>query len=320
MILSHLLFQKLKMKKYSFILLLSLAITTISFSQELQTKVTVNASRVSTTIDKKIFITLQNQLTNFLNTRKWTGDIYKPTEKIECNFVLNIESMVETNVYKATLLIQAARPVFNSTYQAALINFQDADVTFKYIEYQPIEFNENRVGGSDAFAANLTAIFAYYANMILGFTYDSYSPKGGEKYFQKAQNIVNNAPEANNLNGWKPFDGLRNRYWLAENMSNPRNNILHNVIYGYYRSGFDKMVTNEKDAIPAFLQALTQLKSFNLDNPNSMFVQFFIQNKMTELIGIFKSASASIEDKSKAVEVLSNIDAANGGKYSEALR
>jgi hypothetical protein len=308
------------MKKNSFFLLISFAFTTLCFSQELQSKVTVNASRVSTTIDKKIFITLQNQLTNFMNTRKWTGDIYKPSEKIECNFVLNIESMLETNIYKATLLVQAARPVFNSTYQAALMNFQDADVTFKYIEYQPVEFNENRVGGSDAFAANLTAVFAYYANMILGLNYDSYSVKGGEKYFQKAQNIVNNAPESNNLNGWKAFDGLRNRYWLAENMSNPKNNILHNVLYGYYRTGFDKMASSEKEAITAFLQALTQLKSFNLDNPNSMFVQFFMQNKMVELTGIFKLANVSLEDKSKAIDVLSNLDAANGGKYSEALR
>jgi len=190
------------MKKSSFFLMVAFAISTVSFSQEFQAKVTVNASRINTSVDKKIFTTLQDQLTNFINNRKWTSETYKPTEKIEVNFVLNIESIVETNVYKAQLLIQSARPVFSSTYQAALINYQDADVTFKYIEYQPVEFNESRIAGSDAFAANLTAIVAYYANMILGLNYDSFSPKGGEKYFQKAQYIVNNAPEGNNLNGW----------------------------------------------------------------------------------------------------------------------
>ena len=298
--------------------MVAFAISTVSFSQEFQAKVTVNASRINTSVDKKIFTTLQNQLTNFINNRKWTSETYKPTEKIDVNFVLNIESIVETNVYKAQLLIQSARPVFSSTYQAALINYQDADVTFKYIEYQPVEFNENRIAGSDAFAANLTAIVAYYANMILGLNYDSFSPKGGEKYFQKAQYIVNNAPEGNNLNGWKAFDGLRNRFWLAENLTNSRNNILHSIIYGYYRNGFDKMVSNQKEAIPNFIQALTQLKTFNQETPNSMFVQFFMQNKIAELTGIFKLGT--MEDKAKAIEILSNLDPSNTGKYNEELK
>lgn len=306
------------MKKNSFLLMVAFAISTVSFSQEFQAKVTVNASRINTSVDKKIFTTLQNQLTNFINNRKWTSETYKSTEKIDVNFVLNIESIVETNIYKAQLLIQSARPVFSSTYQAALINYQDADVTFKYIEYQPVEFNESRIAGSDAFAANLTAIVAYYANMILGLNYDSFSPKGGEKYFQKAQYIVNNAPEGNNLNGWKAFDGLRNRYWLAENLTNSRNNILHSVLYGYYRSGFDKMALNQKEAIPNFIQALTQLKTFNQETPNSMFVQFFMQNKIAELTGIFKLGT--MEDKTKAIEILSNLDPSNTGKYNEELK
>jgi hypothetical protein len=317
MVLHHLLFQKLQMKKNSLFFIASLMATT-AFSQEFQAKVTVNASRINTTVDKKIFTTLQNQLTNFFNNRKWTDDVYKTTEKIDVNFVLNLESIVEANVYKAQLLIQSARPVFSSTYQAALMNYQDADVTFKYIEYQPIEFNENRIGGSDAATGNLTAIFAFYADMILGLNYDSYSPKGGEKYFQKALYIVNNAPEGSNINGWKAFDGLRNRYWLAENLTNTRNNILHSVIYGYYRSGFDKMVSNQTDAISNFSKALTQLKTFNAENPNSMFVQFFMQNKLQELTGIFKLAGN--DEKTKALEFLSNLDPSNGSKYAEALQ
>lgn len=304
--------------KNKIIVALALLIAANSYEQEFQAKITVNASRVATTVDKKIFTTLQNQLTNFFNNRKWTGDAYKNTEKIDCNFVLNLEGSPETNIYKGSLLIQSARPVFGTTYQAALINYQDPDILFKYIEYQPVEFNENRVAGSDAFAANLTAVFAYYANVILGLNYDSYSLKGGDKYFQKALNIVNNAPEGSNLNGWKQFDGLRNRFWLIENLSNPKNNILHNVLYGYYRSGFDKMIGNEKEAVSSFVQSISQLKTFNQENPNSMFMQFFMQNKMSELVGIFQRGG--MEDKMKATEMLSNLDPANSGKYTEALR
>lgn len=300
------------------ILLFLTAIHFTNYAQELQSKVTVIASRVPNTVDKKVFQTLQTQLTNFINSRKWTGDVVQPQERIECSFLLNIESVVETNVYKASLTIQAARPVYNSSYATALINFQDADVTFRYVEYQPIEFNESRVQGSDALASNLTATFAYYINIILGLDYDSFGPKGGDLYFQKAQNIVNNAPENRNISGWKAFDGSRNRYWLVENFLNTRFNLVHDVIYNYYRQGLDFMYDNQVEARTKILNSLTQLQTINQDNPNSMVVQFFMIGKSQELIQIFKKASA--QDKSKAIEALQKLDVANVSKYQQELK
>ena len=235
------------MKNKIIFFLTMLAIAAKTNAQEFQAKVTVISNRVPATVDKKIFTTLQTQLTNLLNNRKWSSETFKQTEKIECSFLLNIESVLETNVYKASLTVQAARPVYNAAYQAALVNFMDADVAFKYIEYQPVEFNESRVQGSDALASNLTAVFAYYAYAILGLDFDSFSPKGGDAFYQKAQNIVNNAPEGKNINGWRVFDGLRNRYFLVENLMNSRYNIVHDVIYSYYRSGLDKMYSKGID-------------------------------------------------------------------------
>src|SRR5215831_10406138 len=121
-------------------------------AQELQGKVTVLSQQIGTTVNKSVFTTLQTQLTNFINNRKWTGDVFQAQEKIQCNFLLNLTSIVDDNTYKATLTVQAARPVYNSTYQSPLVNFQDIDITFKYVEYQPIEFNENRVAGTDPLA------------------------------------------------------------------------------------------------------------------------------------------------------------------------
>src|SRR5438552_3414107 len=183
-----------------------------SKAQELQAKVTVLSQQIGTNVNKNIFTTLQTQLTNLINNRKWTGDVFQPQEKIQCNFLLNLQSVVDDNTYKASLTIQAARPIYNSTYQSQLVNFQDADVTFKYIEYQPVEFNENRVGGTDPLAGNLTAVIAYYVYLILGLDYDSFKLKAGAEYFQRAENIVTNAPEERNISGWKSFDGTRNRY------------------------------------------------------------------------------------------------------------
>lgn len=287
-------------------------------SQELQARVSVVASRVSSSVDKKIFTTLQTELNNLLNNRKWTNDQFQANEKIECSFILNIETALEANVYKATLSIQAARPVFNATYNTALVNFIDADIAFKYAEFQPIEFNENRVQGTDAAASNLTAVFAYYAYMIIGLDYDSFAPKGGDVYYRKAQNIVNNAPEGKNISGWRVFDGSRNRYWLNENVINNRYNIMHDVIYSYYRSGLDKMYDAEPEARVNILQSLTQLSAFKKENANTMIVEFFMQGKVQELIGIFKKATG--EQKIKALELLSDLDVINASRYKQELR
>lgn len=297
---------------------LGLMMIVFARAQELQAKVSINSSRVNSTVDRKVFVTLQNQLTNLLNNRKWTGDVFKQQEKIQCSFILNIESVESQNLFKATLIIQAARPVYQSSYQAAMLNFQDPDVYFKYQEFQPVEFNENRVQGSDPLAANLTAVFAFYVYTILGLDYDSFSPKGGDVYFQKAQNIVNNAPEGRNISGWRVFDGLRNRYWLSENMLNSRYNIIHDIIYSYYRSGLDKLYNNEKDARTNVLQSLVQLQAFNRENPNTMFLQVFMQGKTTELVGIFKKAPA--QEKARALDVLSTIDIVNAGIYKQELK
>lgn len=304
-------------KQILFVLIWS-CITAIADAQELQAKVSINSSRVNSTVDRKVFVTLQNQLTNLLNNRKWTNDVFKQQEKIQCSFILNIESVESQNLFKATLIIQAARPVYQSSYQAALLNFQDPDVYFKYQEFQPVEFNENRVQGSDPLAANLTAVFAFYVYTILGLDYDSFSPKGGDAFFQKAQNIVNNAPEGRNISGWRVFDGLRNRYWLSENMLNSRYNIIHDIVYSYYRSGLDKLYASEKEARANLLQSLIQLQAFNRENPNTMFLQVFMQGKATELVGIFKKAPA--QEKSRALDVLSTIDIVNAGVYKQELK
>lgn len=287
-------------------------------AQEFQAKVTVLAQQISTTVNKNVFTTLQNQLTNMINNRKWTKDAFQTQEKIQCNFLLNIQSIVDDNVYKASLTIQAARPVYSATYQSPLVNFQDIDVTFKYIEYQPVEFNESRIGGTDPLAGNLTAVFAYYVYIVLGLDYDSFEAKAGEQYFIKAQNIVTNAPESRDISGWKAFDGNRNRYWLTNNLTTSRYNQIHDILYSYFRSGLDNLYQDQVAARNSVLQTLGNLMDFIQQNPNTMIVQFFLQNRSDELIGIFKKADPLT--KSKAAELLTKIDVSNSGKYRTELK
>jgi hypothetical protein len=284
-------------------------------SQELQARLTVMANRVSTQVDKKTFQTLQSALNTFINNRKWTSDNFQPQEKIKCNFLLTIDQDLGNNVFKGTLMVQAARPVYNSTYETSLINLQDADVVFKYIEFQPIEFNENRVQGNDPLAANLTALMAYYINIILGLDYDSFSPRGGDPYFQKAQFIVNNAPESGQISGWKAFDGMRNRFKLVEGLVDSRYTLMHDVLYSYYRNGLDQFYENEKNGRSGILNALNYLNTINMENPNSMILQVFFQGKSTELVKIFSKAETNM--KVQAREILSRLDITNVNAYKE---
>ena len=155
----------------------------LSQAQELRARVSVVSSRVNNTVDKQTFTNLQTALNDFVNTRKWGNDVFKTNEKIDCSFLLNLESTGESNVYKGSLTIQSGRPVFNTSYVSPVINYQDNDVTFKYIDFQQLEFNDNRVSGTDPLVSNLTAVFAYWINIILGFDYDSFSLRGGNAFF-----------------------------------------------------------------------------------------------------------------------------------------
>src|SRR5215471_2682808 len=262
------------------ILILFFAVCGLSSkAQELQAQITIMTDKISSQTDKKQFKTLQAALVNFVNNRKWTNDVFQSSEKIKCSFLITLEQELGDNSYKATLTVQAARPIYNSTYESPIINVQDPNMSFRYVEFQSIDFNENRVQGSDAMTANLTAMLAYYVYIILGMDYDSYSLRGGDPYFQKAWYIVNNAPESRDISGWKQFDGLRNRYFFAENINNSRFALVHDAIYAYYRNGLDHFYENEDAARSGILNCLNSLNRVNTENPNSILIQFFFQGK-----------------------------------------
>jgi Domain of unknown function (DUF4835) len=289
------------------------------YAQEFNCRVKVQDNQLPSTVDRRIFRTLETGITNFINKRKWTGDAFQPGERINCQFLINLRESPEPNVYNGSLIIQVARPVYQSSYVSPIINYQDEFLNFKYVESQPIEFNENRISGSDPLASNLSAVIAYYVYVILGFDYDSFSSRGGDVYFQKAYNIVNNSPISNQIDGWKPEDnGNFNRFVLVDQMINNRYTIMHDIYYTYYRKGIDKMYEDETMARTEVLNALINLDNLNRENPNLMMVQFFILGKVDEMIGMFKKAAP--QEKSKALEILSRVDIKNSSKYKQELK
>ena len=132
---------------------LSLTLPVGVLAQEINARVSVVYGQVATTVDRRVFQTLQIGLTNFINKRKWTSDAFEPRERIDCSFLLQLQSVQDQNIFQATLTVQAGRPIYNTTYLSPLINHQDNDIIFRYVEFQPLEFNENRVAGLEPLTA-----------------------------------------------------------------------------------------------------------------------------------------------------------------------
>ncbi|GEP90974.1 protein of unknown function [Chitinophaga terrae (ex Kim and Jung 2007)] len=302
-------------KRFQFILVVGLLVSQVAAAQELRATVSVIANQVQG-VDRKVFVTLQNSIKEFLNNRHWAKDAFTPAERIECSFLLNITGTGGTgDTYKASLTVQATRPVYNSSYATSILNIQDNNVAFRYVEYQQLEFNDTRVAGNDPMAANLTAILAYYVNIILGLDYDSFAPRGGDEYFKRALNIVNNAPEGKDISGWKAFEGNRNRYWLQDNLLNAKFLQFHDVMYQYHRQGLDVMYEDVNKGRAAVLNCVNMLYSIHQSIPNSMLMQVFFSAKANELQKLF--AKAMPQEKSRAAELLAQMDIPNAQKYQQ---
>ena len=275
-------------------------------AQELNCQVSVLTPQIQES-NKTIFETLQNQIRDFMNNRKWTNDEFENHERIECSMIINVTERVSTDEFKATIQIQSRRPVYKTSYNSPMINHQDNDFNFRYVQDQVLDFDENSLG------TNLTATLAYYAYIIIGLDYDSFSSEGGTPYFLKAQTIVNNA-QSHGERGWKAFESQRNRYWLVENILNVQFRPMRACIYKYHRLGFDKMNDNVNESRSTILDALRPLKNVYNDRPNSFFMQFFFNAKADELVSLFQQGTS--DEKSQVTQLLTQIDPGNIAKYN----
>lgn len=298
---------------FSFLLLISCLSTR---AQELQANVEVMHTRIQG-VDAKVFSGLKIALQEFLNNRKWSNDNFAPNEKIQCNFFLNITEMVgsiDDNLYKASLTVSATRPIFNTSYTSSTFNFMDREIAFRFESSQVIQFEDNRVSGTEAMTANLAAVFAYYAYMILGYDYDTFAPNGGESFFKKAQNVVMNAPEdARLITGWKSSERKTNRYFLVDQILNPRYQDVRMCYYEYHRNGLDRMRSEPEVGLKTILSYFDKLKTVNSENPSSIYLMSFFTAKSPELINILEQLP--MEKRKSAAQTLAEMDVSNAAKY-----
>lgn len=290
------------------ILLLGLCtLPSFSSAQELNCMVSVISPRIQLS-DKRVFTTLQTSIMEFMNNTRWTSDKYKNEEKIECSIQIEIVERVGSDEFKATIQVSSRRPVYGTSYNSPLLNYKDDDYNFRYVEYQPFEYNDGQVN------PNLVMVLAYYAYTIIGFDYDSYSPLGGGPYFAKAQAIVANS--ANSAEpGWKAFEGLRNRFWLMENINNPIYKPIRQFYYDFHRKGLDMMSKKRDESVRLIGSSLEKLRRVHNDKPLSVFMKTLFDAKADEMVNLFKDAPNDV--KTIAKETLSTIDPINTSKYQK---
>ena len=290
------------------------------YAQELNCKVTIISDKIAG-VDPQVFTSMQRSIQEFMNNRKWTNDEYTATEKIDCNILLTLTANKvkgDPDAYSANMSVQAVRPVFNSSYTSSIVNYVDKDLTFKFTQFNPINFNDNQVSGTDPLFANLPAVLAFYAYIIIGLDYDSFSPNGGNTYFKKAQNIVNNAPELRGvINGWQSAESQRNRYWLADQLLNTRFQEVHSFWYTMHREGLDSMYAKPIDARNRILVNIKKLYQVNRENPSSALMQFIINAKSDEFLKLLTSAPKP--ERAQYITLLTALDVPNAAKYN-ALR
>lgn len=280
-----------------------------AYSQELRCGITINTQQLTTT-DVKVFKTLETAIREFMNNRRWTDDVFLPEEKIECEIIITITEELAADKYKGQASIISRRPVFGTDYNSPIINTVDKDFEFSYIEFEPLDFNENTI------QSNLTAMLAFYAYIIIGMDYDTFSDKGGDKYFQKAFTIVNQATTREEK-GWKAYDGTRNRYWLINNIMDVKFSGLRDVYYNYHRQELDVMSEKPSETVKLILGNLQTIDNINRTTPNSMYVQLFFSTKSDELVGIFSKAIP--QDRTKAANLLMKLDPVNIQKYQTLI-
>ncbi|NUQ24658.1 MAG: DUF4835 family protein [Saprospiraceae bacterium] len=277
-------------------------------AQELNATVKINTQKLQTA-DPRVFETLEQTLREFLNSQKWTEDVFDNPERINCNFILTIQEERSATSFKAELAVQSSRPIYGSDQETPLLNYLDKELTFEYEQFQPLVYSKN------AFNDNLSSVLSFYVYVILGLDYDSFAALGGERYFQTAQEIVNNVPSnvtAANP-GWRSMESNRNRFWLIENLLSPRVRPLREAIYTYHRQGLDVMPENVDNGRTNIALALEQLDKVNQAYPNAMIVQLYSNAKANEIIEIFKRGTMAQQDR--VIQIMTKVDATNSAKY-----
>ena len=281
----------------------------IGVSQELNISLQISAPQIQQTNREK-FQELRKGLYEFVNEKSWTNYGYTIDERIEGTIAITITQEISSDEFKGKINLVVRRPVYGTSYNTVLLNYVDNNFQFQWQEGEPLEFQDGSYGSS------LMATVAFYVYIYLGLDFDSFVPMGGTPYFEKAQAIVNSAQGAREP-GWKAFESMKNRYWLAENLMNSSYSNIRKAMYEYHRKGLDEMQGNLDKGTQGCLDALELLQRAHREKPRLFLMQLIFDAKRDEFINVFSGAAPM--DKTKAVNILKEIDPSHANDYQKIL-
>lgn len=277
-----------------------------SQAQELNCKITVNYSKVGST-NVQIYKTLETSLNDLVNKTAWTEKKYNPNEKINCSMFITINEY-DSNNFNATIQVQSSRTIFNSTYESPILNINDKDMSFRYVEFENLLYNPN------SYDSNLVSIMAFYSNLIIGLDAESLAPNGGDEFFQKAQDITSLAAQGGNK-GWSQADGNQNRFFLINDLVSPSFVSYREAVNQYHFAGLDVMNTDLKAGKEQVKNSIIALSKIYSVRPNAYLLRVFFDAKADEIVSIFSGGpNVPISD---LVDTLNRISPTNSSKWAK---
>lgn len=300
------------MKRYFNIICISfILLSNYLQAQEIHCNVQINTEQIEGS-NKQVFNTLKQGIEEFINNTKWTNLTFAETEKIDCNLLLVCKTYID-NMFTCEATIQASRPVFNTAYNTTILNFKDNYFNFTYQEYDQLTYQQNN------FQTNLTALLAYYVYLILGYDSDSYQRLSGTSFFQACQDIAmtcqSASMESSEQTGWQSSHSSRNRYTIANNLTDEAFKPFREYFYEYHRLGLDEMATNVANGRARIAAGIGVLKEMQQARPSNYVIAPFLDAKADELVNIFKQGT----DKEKDIvyKLLMDIDPTRSNLYDE---
>lgn len=297
-------------KRYLLLGILLVNLNCLSFGQELRCNISVSSQKIQGT-NRELFTNMQRDMYEFVNNKRWSENVFAYDERIECSIQITLDEQSGSDEFKGSMQVRVSRPVYNSSYTTILLNFKDNDIDFVYREFEPLEYNES---GQNT---NLVSLLAFYTNIILGLDYDSFSPMGGNEFYNRAENIAARCQNSRE-SGWKSFESRRNRYWLINNLQDRSYTPVRDCIYRYHRLGLDVMSDNVTDGRMAILEALELLQKAHRSKPNSYIMQVFFDAKADEIVNIFKPAFT--DERKRVYNIVSEVNPANSSKYGTLIQ
>lgn len=277
-----------------------------SVGQELACRVQVDRSQLSGS-EFSFLDNLERQIQEYLNTRAWTGDRYLPYEQIACSMEIIILESISLTEFRARLIVTTRRPIYGTSQSTVVTRINDSNWEFEHSRGRSLSFDLNRY---DA----LTSVLDFYAYVMLGYDYDTFSELGGTDHFETARRIADEA-RGNGDPGWSGVSSDRNRRQLIDDLLSQRHETLRRAYYQYHLEGLDTFVDEPEEARKDVLEVVETLREFRRNVSNSYPLDLFFSTKYQELTAIFSGGDLS----NRAYNLLTQVDPSHSAEYNEIV-